>query len=307
MPKYSKQTILDIIELKDKGYSGRQVAKMLGLGKSGVNAVYNQRNAILSEDSKTAKYLFIDLECSPDVAVSFRRFKANISQDNVLQNGGTLLSIAWRWMHEPKAQGLALTPAEALSNNDRRLAATLWALIDEADAVIAHNAANFDIPLLKSRLVVNNLHPLKKVKIIDTLQIARQMKFQSNRLGSLGVILGEGAKAEHSGIKTWIGCMQGNQDSLDEMLAYNLEDVDLLYRVYHRLRQHDKQPLNAGLFANDAAEHSCPVCGSHDVAKTGKLSYTNVSAFEEYECNECHARSRSRFAVNVEARKTLLV
>jgi ribosomal protein L37AE/L43A len=155
-------------------------------------------------------------------------------------------------------------------------------------------------------MIINNFAPLKKVKEIDTLRIARQMRFQSNRLGSLGVILGEGDKASHSGISTWIGCLAGNQESLDEMLVYNIEDVDLLYRVYMRLRNHDSRPLNAGLFTLNE-KVMCPVCGSHEVEETGNTVYTTLNEFKEYECNDCGSRSRSRSAVSTkQKRKTLL-
>jgi transcription elongation factor Elf1 len=184
--------------------------------------------------------------------------------------------------------------------------AVLFALIEQADVIIGHNIDNFDLPCIKARSVINRFAPLKKVKTIDTLKLARQMRFPSNRLGSLGVILGEGDKASHSGISTWIGCLAGNQESLDEMLVYNIEDVDLLYRVYMRLRNHDSRPLNAGLFTLDE-KVMCPVCGSHEVEETGNTVYTTVNEFKEYECNDCGSRSRSRTAVSTkQKRKTLL-
>jgi len=303
--KHSPEITQQIIDLKNQGKKSRAIAALLDVSKSSVNYVFNR--AVKANKASTKRYLFVDVESSPDVAVTFRRFKANLSQDNILEDGGMLLSISWRWMGDTEAQGLALTPQEALDRNDKRLCAVLYALIESADAVIGHNISNFDIPMIKTRMIINGFSPMKKVKEIDTLRIARQMRFPSNRLGSLGVILGEGDKLSHSGISTWIGCLAGNQKSLDEMLAYNLEDVDLLYRVYMRLRPHDIRPVNAGLF--NSKEHSvCPCCGSKDVHETDNVVYTQLSAFKEVECHTCGSRNRSRVSsTSTTKRKLLLV
>lgn len=309
--KHSTEVKHKIIKLKNKGLSGQQVANILGVSKTTVNDTYLRHLATpkinVNKSEPSSKILFIDIETFPDIAVTFKRFKANLSQDNILKNGGGILSISWRWMGDEKAQGMVLTSDEAQEGVDSRLCAVLFALIEKADVLVGHNIDNFDLPIIKARMVVNKFSAIKKVKTIDTLKIARQMRFPSNRLGSLGVILEEGDKASHSGINTWIGCMAGDQKYLDEMLMYNLEDVDLLYRVYMRLRNHDSRPLNLGLFTESEHKH-CPVCGSTNIEETGNVVYTQVSKFKEHECNDCGSRSRSRTAINTkEKRKNLLV
>lgn len=304
--KHSNEIQSQIITYKNKGKSSRWIAKALGISKTSVNNTYN-KSIVLLNKLPNAKYCFIDIETSPDVAVTFKRFKANLSQDNILQEGGVILSIAWKWMHSDTTHGLALTPEEAVTGNDKRLCAVLYALIEVADVVIGHNLDRFDLPVIKSRMVINNMQPLKKVKTIDTLKLARQMRFQSNRLGSLGVALGEGDKASHSGISTWIGCLAGSQASLDEMLQYNIQDVDLLYAVYNRLAPHTNLPINSAIFTSNT-EVICPVCNSKDIHLTGNSVYTSACEYEEYECSNCGSRHRSRTAVNTkEKRKSLLV
>ena len=300
--KHSKQLVKQMVDLKQKGLSSRDIASLLGVSKTSVN----DNIKLVVDKNPTSKYLFLDIETSPDIAVTFKRFKANLNQDNILQDGGIILSISWRWMQESTARGLSLTPQEAIKGDDKRLVAVLYGLIEEADVIIGHNIDNFDLPCIKARMVINKFAALKKVKTIDTLKIARQMRFPSNRLGSLGVILGEGDKASHSGISTWIGCLAGSQDSLDEMLLYNLEDVDLLYRVYMRLRTHDSRPLNASLFTVIDSS-MCPVCGSHDIEETGNTVYTNVSEFKEYECNSCGSRSRNRTRITTKTKSKNLL
>jgi transposase-like protein len=304
--KHSEKIIETIIVLKQRGHSFREIEALVGVPKSTVGDIW-ARYQKLEQIHPTSKYLFIDIENAPDLAVSFNRFKANLGQDNIIKEGGWLMSVSWRWMFEDKAQGIALSTKEAKASNDKRLIKTIAELIEEADVLIGHNIDGFDLPVIRSRMVINKLAPPKKVKTIDTLKIARQMRFRSNRLGSLGVALGEGDKASHSGISTWIGCMDGKQSSLDEMLIYNLEDVDLLYRVYMRLRGHDHTPVNAGLFTKKETE-VCPCCGSSNVIATGNTSFTKISEFNEYECLDCGTRVRGRTAINTKAkRKALLV
>lgn len=307
--KYSTKTQEAIIELKLKGYSSRKIAKGLLIGKTGVNQVF--KRYLLSLDSevkpKQMRIAFIDCESSPDIAVSFKRFKTSYGQDAVLQDGGALLSIAWRFSDEDITHGAALTPTEAFMNNDKRLVQMLSAVINQSDVICGHNIIQFDNALLNTRLIINKLPPHKTVKMIDTLRIARSMKFQSNRLDSLGVILGVGQKTKHSGIKLWIDCMNGDQTALDDMLKYNKNDVDLLIAVYERLKAFDTKAPNQGLYL-DSEVPVCRVCGSTHVEPTGELSYTAVSTYEEMKCLDCGARSRKRQAKNTkEQRSNLLV
>lgn len=312
--KYTNEVINAIIDLKIKNYSSRSIASALLISKSGVNQVYTRYLETLKGISdgytKTGmRLLFIDLESSPDVAVSFKRFKTSYGQDNILQEGGSLLTIAWRWNDDPTTYGMALTPQEAKDGKDLRLVRTLWNLIEDADALCAHNLVQFDNALLNARLVINKLPPHKTVKMIDTLKIARSMKFQSNRLDSLGVALDVGAKTKHSGIKLWIDCMAGDQRALDEMLAYNKNDVDLLVAVYERLKSFDTKAPNAGLYTTVSENESvCRVCGSNHLEVTDKLIVTTNSTYNEVKCLDCGSRSRKRQAVNSkEQRKNLLV
>ena len=305
--KHTPEITQKIIDLKNTGFKSRYIGKALGVSKSSVNYVFNRymKTQVPVEESLKL-YCFIDVETSPDIAVTFKRFKANLGQDNILKDGGTIVSISWRWMSDPQAQGIALTPQEAIDGNDSRLCAVLYALIEKASVLIGHNIDNFDLPMIKSRLLINKFAPPKKIKTIDTLKIARQMRFPSNRLGSLGVILGEGDKASHSGISTWIGCLAGNEDSLAEMLAYNLEDVDLLYRVYMRLRAFDTRPLNSALFVADETPR-CPVCGSDDVHETLNSVYTPSCEYQEVECKNCGTRSRGKVLINTRTKRSSLL
>ncbi len=314
--KYDKDLIAEIVNLKMRGYKSRAIAAELGISKSGVNDAYNrwveEGKLVLYNPEDVAfkqtkpKILFIDVESAADIAASFGRFKVNLSQDNIIREGGWLLSVAWRWNDEEQVNALTLTPQESVQMQDSRLLATIFDLMEQADFVVAHNADRFDIPLIKARMAINGFSAPRKVRVIDTLKIAKQMKFNSNKLDSLGEVLGVGRKLSHSGIKLWIDCQAGYKDALKTMRDYNVQDVELLYKVYHQIKHFDNKAPNMAAYYQDDKER-CPVCGSEHVELTGNTILTNLSKFEEVHCTSCGARSRKRTnLLEKDKRKSLL-
>ena len=156
-------------------------------------------------------------------------------------------------------------------------------------------------------MIKHGISPYKTVKTVDTLKIARRLGFPSNKLDSLASFLGIGRKVQHQGINLWKGCIQGEETALTDMLEYNIQDVDLLEKVYLKLRAYDTAPPNIGKLYNEEVSR-CPVCGSTDLVTTGNLVHTPVSAYEEVVCNCCGHRSRKRKIVNSkEARSNVLI
>jgi hypothetical protein len=300
--KYNQQTQEDILRGKEQGLSGREIARQLGLSKSGVNDFIADVSRV---GFKKPRILIFDLESSPSIVAAFQRWKVNIGTESVIQEGGFLLSACWKFLGE-ELQYSVLTPDEAVACDDSRLVAELYEAFENADIVVAHNAVRFDVPLFKSRLIVNNMPPTKTVKVIDTLQIAKTLKFNSNKLDSLGHYLGVGRKIETSGMGLWLRCMQGEKESLDIMLEYNKQDVHLLEEIYLKLRAFDTKPANLGHYYDDDVSR-CPACGSSHVEPTGNNIYTPVSSFDEMLCNDCGHRSRKRQALNSKAKRATML
>lgn len=295
----------EILRFKQLGFSSRDIANVLGVGKTTVN---NRINKLKSEESKSnMRMLFLDVETRPDIAVSFTRFKANMTQDHIIEEGGGLISIAWQFGQHGDLNGMVQTADEAIENDDYELVKTLVDQIEDSDIIVGHNIDQFDLPVIRARAVINGLRPPKLVKTVDTLKIARTMKFQSNKLDSLAQVLGVGEKHRHSGISMWVGCIRGEESSLEEMLKYNLIDVEILVKVYNKIRSFDPKAPNAGLY-NPSEELACRVCGSHNVLPTGSTVKTGVASYTEYVCTDCGARSRDRkIVIPSEHRKSLLV
>lgn len=317
MKKYTDEQKANIESLNNAGLSARKIANQLGLSKSGVVYYlgslevegYSVRKSVPKADSNPKqgpRILLFDLESTPSIAAVFGRFKQNVGLNAVISEGGWLLSAAWKFLGDADVSSIVLTPEEALKADDSRIVATLYELFERSDWVVAHNGNSFDVPLFRTRLVMHNFPMHKAVKQVDTLQIAKKLKFNSNRLDGLAQQIGLSRKLENSGMPLWLDCMQGKQDALKTMQEYNEQDVALLEEVYLKLRGFNTKTPNAAHYHDDD-KIRCQVCGSDDVEYTGNSVFTAASEFKEVKCNSCGSRSRTRQnSMTSEKRKSLL-
>lgn len=303
----NKQELLEsIITLKEEGLGSRKIAKKLGIGKSTVNNYFKEYLQGKGEVDKKPKVLLIDLETMPSITATFGRFKQNISQDAVLREGGWIVSYAYKWLGDKNVEGNLLTPEEAMNADDSGLCMEIWELLEQADVVVAHNLLNFDLPVIKTRMIINGLPPIRKLKTVDTLVLAKEFRFNSNKLDSLCRQLDIGEKLKNSGMQMWVSCMNGEQSALDEMFEYNLKDVAILEELYLHIRPYSNRHSNLSIYYQ-GDKIRCNICGSEHIKPTGNLVTTNVNIFEEYQCEDCHARFKSRKSIlNKEQRSNIL-
>jgi predicted PolB exonuclease-like 3'-5' exonuclease len=302
--------------MKFEGFSSRAIATALGISKSGVNDLlqrdqqlrYNPRDVAFKNDGP--KILVFDTETAAATALTFGRFKVNLSQDNILDNGGWILCACWRWLGEYETHRIFLTPTEVAEKDDSRIVAKLFELYEEADAVLAHNSQGFDHKVVQTRAIASGFPPLPQVKVLDTLQLVKKyLKLPSNRLDAIGEFFGLGRKISTGGISLWRRVQEGDVQAMEDMVTYCEQDVDLLYDVYLRTRQLGRagSDFNAALYYDDDLVR-CRVCGSVDVEATGRTTETSLNTFDEVRCNDCGAVHRHRQAKTTkEKRKSLLM
>lgn len=311
MPKY----ILDhkaknrILDLSAKGYSNRSIAQKMNIGKSTIGDFLSKNShkewwmneAALNKNPETSeppfKMLFHDIETAPTEAYVWGRFKQNIGHNQVIQEGYALTwsaqwfgqdDIMWDSIHTQEDWEESI-PTE----DDFEICKTLWSLYDEADIIVAHNA-NFDIKTMNSRFVYWGLKPPSPYKVIDTLKIARQkFRFPSNRLDALADFLSVGRKQDTGGFDLWRGCKNGDKASFEKMLKYNINDVDLLRKVYMKLRAWDDKHPNLSNYYEDS-DKRCVVCGGNSLIPTKQKVHTGVSSFPALLCVDCGHWSRGR-------------
>ena len=255
-----------------------------------------RRNQTPKEERKIPRILILDIETVPMKAYVWKRWKENISLDQTISEWFILCWSA-KWLNNEYTYYDNLTPEEIKEENDYRILSSLYNLLDEADIVIAHNGSHFDIPKINSRLIVNGFNPPSPYKQIDTLDVAKkQFGFSSNKLDALATYFGIENKNE-TNFNLWKKCLEGDKEAIDYMVKYNINDVEILEKVYLRLRPWIKNHPNMSIYNDNKLVCSC--CGSAKLEPIKDSTYdTNISKFPIFRCKNCGAISRSRVSVN---------
>ena len=239
------------------------------------------------------KILLLDIETAPLRAYVWGLWKQNVSPTKQLLSDQFMLTWSAKWHGEEKVHGDKLKPKEAIAQHDGRIMESLHKLMEQADVVVGHNSDKFDLPIINTRFILNDLPPVAPAKRIDTLKLAkRHFRFTSNRLDYIAQKLCDDAKMDTGGFELWDGCMQGDKAALQKMLDYNMQDVIILEKVFDKLRPY-ATTLPSMSVHSDSEDHVCPSCGGNHVQKRG-FSYTNTSKFQRYQCTDCGSWSRGR-------------
>lgn len=242
------------------------------------------------------KILVLDIETAPKLAYVWRFFKENISAKQVKEHGH-IMSFAAKWLGEEK-----VIYKDNRTDDDGELVQELCGLLSEADFVIAHNGARFDLKQIRSRALVLGLTPPAPVKVIDTLEIAkREFSFPSNSLEYLSIVLNcnlrKGGHKKYPGFELWRACIAGDPEAWKEMEEYNILDILVLEEVYFKMRPWDTKHPNIVVHQEiQPASPSCPKCGSTHLHSRG-FAYTSVGQYKRYHCQDCGGWSRSRFSL----------
>lgn len=230
------------------------------------------------------KILILDIETAPLLGFVWNPWEVTMAPGQ-MQTDYFILTWAAKWRGEDAIYSDALEPAESRKQDDKRIVKSLGKLIKGADMVLAHNLDRFDLKRINTRLLFHQLKPIPPVGQLDTLKMAkRSFGVTYNRLDYLGEFLGLGKKFKVE-FDLWERCYFGEQKAFDEMLAYNVEDVRLLERVFEFILPYVKRmPRLVDPQYNE--EEACTTCGSHNLMKRG-FYRTNVSLFQRFECKDC--------------------
>lgn len=268
-----------------------------GFKNDGIVPIEGTWDDVLS--AKEVKYempniLILDIETAPIRAYVWRLWKQDIYIDQIISEW-FMISWSCKWLNADRTYSDVLTPEEIIKEDDKRLVKSLWNILNDAEIVICHNGDTFDIPRIKSRFAIHGLPPTTFYHQIDTKKVAaKEFGFSSNKLGALAKNFGLGQKI-HTEFELWAECMKGNPDALEEMRVYNVHDVELLEKVYLRLRPYIKAHPNVTLYS-DGNPNRCPSCGGEHLYKED-FYYTSVGKFQVFRCQDCGALSRDRKAI----------
>ena len=251
----------------------------------------------IKHNKNNPKILFFDIENFPNLAYVWQQRIDGYIPDNMMKDPWYMAMWSAKWLGDKKVMNKSLIdyPSHYKSNPrcDKMILKDLWALLDEADIVIGHNAKAFDIKKSNARFIMNGMLAPSPYKVVDTLQIARsKFFFTSNKLDNLGQYLGCGEKLETGGFKLWEDCMAGKRSAWKKFKKYCNQDVLLLEKVYYKLLPYATNHPNMGAYIDDDKPR-CPNCQSENLHKRG-TSTTSTGQYKRYQCNSCGSWSRGK-------------
>jgi DNA polymerase elongation subunit (family B) len=263
---------------------------------SDVFQLIGQENVVVKQETP-AKILIFDIETAPIVSYVWGGWQQNpAANTKMIIDEWFVFTWSAKWLFEDEIITGKLTSKEAKKKDDKRIVTDLWKLLEEADIVIAHNALKFDIKKVNTRFLLHGLTPPMPYQVIDTLIHARRtFSFTSNKLDYLAQNLGIEGKLDHEGFTMWDKCYNGDQEALDAMETYNIQDIKVLEEVYLHLRPWIKPHPNIGLFI-DSNVSCCSACSSENLQWTGEYK-TYANAYPAYRCGDCGSIGRSRTAL----------
>ena len=242
---------------------------------------------------KEAKVLLFDLEVSPTLMWGYGQYEVHPIK---VEQAPVLLALSWKWLGDKgKPQGLTLEDKRLVDKfNDKLLVKELWNLLDEAQVVVAHNGARFDVKMANAFFARHNMTPPSPYKVFDTLQTARRFfRFDNNTLDYLGHLLVDEGKTEQRYGDCWEELLlsedkKKRKKAAKTMDEYCRQDVNVLEKVYERLLPWATNHPNMALFAG--RPDVCPRCGFEATFKIKSYRRTGVQVNAiQYQCSHCHS------------------
>jgi predicted RNA-binding Zn-ribbon protein involved in translation (DUF1610 family) len=253
------------------------------------------------------KILTLDIETAPLEVYAWSTWKVNVGLNQIITEW-SILSYCAKWLHR---KGVIYADCRGQDDvrDDRAMLDGLWALLDEADIVVAQNGVRFDVRKIKARMILLGYEPPSPFKIVDTmLEAKKHFAFTSNRLAWLSEKLTDTAKDEHKkfpGFELWTACLADNPEAWNEMRKYNRRDVVATENLYKRMLPWMIGHPNVANYTDDD-EIACPYCGSNEVTANGHV-HTQVNKYVRYRCNGCGGWSRGRYSITPKSKRGSLL
>ena len=237
------------------------------------------------------KILIYDIETKPIKAWIWRPgTKINVSHDMIVDGQQTdIICICYKWHGEKKIHSLDW----GLKKQDSsKMIEEFTKLIESADVVLAHNGDGFDLKHINTQRLLKGQPPIAWPTSEDTLKmIKKHFNFPSNRLDYLSRTLVGGGK-DRMIFRDWVDIVEyKSQKALNKMLKYCKKDVELLDKVFSKIKPYVNLKMNRSILVNGHRD-GCPNCGSTNISKRGFLT-TKAGRYQRYQCQDCGSWSKS--------------
>lgn len=222
------------------------------------------------------RVLLLDIETRPTTAYVWRAYDVNINPPMILDDGGTIC-VGAKWLGDKETKVFS-----DWEHGHLDMLIEVHAMMSFADSVITFNGDRFDLPKLQGEFILNGLGPTPPCTSIDCLKAVKKFGFFMNRLAYIGPLLGLGEKMEHEGFALWTKVIAGDKDAQERMAKYCAQDVNLLEKLYLRIRPFIRNHPHMG----KVGAYECPACGSHNVQSRGTRR-TRAYKIQRLHCQDC--------------------
>lgn len=224
-----------------------------------------------------------DIETSPCLGLFWRpSYNATITYDQILDEG-KIICISFKLLGSKYVYNLVW---DTKKQCDKDLLVEFADIYSQMDAVVTHNGDKFDIKWIKTRLLNHKLPALKPVVSIDTLKLAKQLGFNSNRLDYINKFLGKSGKKDGGGWSRVKKILRGDREALEEHRDYCDRDVVALEEIFKELIPYVNLPTHLGVL-NGSTKGSCPKCGSTNSRLHGNRVTAAGIRYEYRQCRSC--------------------
>jgi predicted RNA-binding Zn-ribbon protein involved in translation (DUF1610 family) len=182
----------------------------------------------------------------------------------------------------------------------KAMAKKAQSVLDEADYVIGWNSRRFDIPHLRTEMIIHELLPPSPHKDIDLLvQSKKHFSFMSNRMAEVAKVLDRKGKLATGGGDLWrrLRTAKGEDlwDARKLMAEYNIRDVELTEELYNLMLPWCSG-LNVGAYREGLGPF-CPNCASENIQFRG-VAVTSTRTYRRYQCQDCGKWGREAKSVS---------
>jgi hypothetical protein len=235
------------------------------------------------------KYKVWDIETGMNRQYGFDIWNGTFSHKTI-EKERYIICAAWKDIGDSKVQSVSVLGDKARFKKDPMddyyVVHKLYEVLMDSDVLIAHFGDKFDLPMFNARAIYHGLPPLPEIKTIDTKFMAsKKFRFNSNRLDALAKLFGYEGKT-NTQVEMWLGCMLGKVQSVREMLAYNIQDIEVLENVFYELAPYLPAKMNLNLFSEHPDRPACPACGHTHVIKNGYRP-NKTTLYHRMLCRNC--------------------
>jgi hypothetical protein len=240
-----------------------------------------------------ARVAVIDIERFPNISAHWDRKPNYIPADHTI-SPSRMSCWAAQWLGEEEIDYRAeydFDRGEITEQARDDMLLELWTVLDDADAIVGHNIARFDLPHMRTELLLAGLPEPSPVKVIDTYRIVRgRLKLESNSLKYACQLFGLPHKLDSGGMRTTLAAMLGDREAWEQIRTYNRGDITASTALYRHLVGHIPNHPFLGDAPDDAKR--CNQCGSDDLRRDGSHRAV-VLDYARYVCGSCGAHVRA--------------